>query len=159
MSPSIWLVENHSSVQWICCRWTLCPNINFQPIRTCYTYAHIRRMTIGHVSFLWTSIALHSVIQFQPYPLWPVSNQQIRVPYILACLYVRTGRAIAVTMASALASSLLRILKFLVKVFKSLYLLNHWMDLLGTLPDVRYWSEVLCCTIMTHIGELEVVTA
>ena len=24
------------------------------------------------------------------------------------------------------------------------------MDLVDTLPDVRYWSEVLCCTIMTH---------
>ena len=47
-------------------------------------------------------------------------------------------------------------LKFLVKVFKSLYLLNPWMDLVGTLPDVRYWSEVLCCTITTHIGDLEV---
>ena len=30
------------------------------------------------------------------------------------------------------------------------------MDLVGTLPDVRYWSEVLCCTIMTHIDDLEV---
>ena len=72
----------------------------------------------------------------------------------LARLYVSTGRAIAVTTASA--SSLLKILKFLVKVFKSLYLLNLWMDLIDTLPDVRYWSEVLCCTITTHIGDLEV---
>ena len=47
-------------------------------------------------------------------------------------------------------------LKFLVEVFKCLFLLNPWMDLVGTLPDVRYWSEVLCCTIMTHIGDLEV---
>ena len=47
-------------------------------------------------------------------------------------------------------------LKFLVKIFKNLYLLNPWMDLVGTLPDVRYWSEVLCCTITTHIGDLEV---
>ena len=30
------------------------------------------------------------------------------------------------------------------------------MDLVDTLPDVRYWSEVLCRTIMTHIGDLEV---
>ena len=61
-------------------------------------------------------------------------------------------------MASALASAsaLLKMLKFLVKVFKSLYLLKPWMDLIDTLPDVRYWSEVLCCTIMTHIGHLEV---
>ena len=53
-------------------------------------------------------------------------------------------------------SALLKMLKFLVKVFKSLYLLNPGMDLVDTLPDVRYWSEVLCCTIMTHIGHLEV---
>ena len=48
------------------------------------------------------------------------------------------------------------ILNDLVKVFKSLYLLNPWMDLVDTLPDVRYWSEVLCCTITTHISDLEV---
>ena len=49
-----------------------------------------------------------------------------------------------------------KMLKFLIKVFKSLDLLNLWMDLVDTLPDVRYWSEVLCCTIMTHIGDLQV---
>ena len=69
--------------------------------------------------------------------------------YFLAHLYKSTGRAIAVTTASVL----LKMLKFLVKVFKSLYLLNQWMDLVDTLPDVRYWSEVLCCTIMTHIRQ------
>ena len=66
-----------------------------------------------------------------------------------------TGRTIAVTSASALAA-LLKMLKFLVKVFKSLYLPNLWMDLVGTLPNVSYWSEVLCCTITTHIGDLDV---
>ena len=30
------------------------------------------------------------------------------------------------------------------------------MDLVDTLPVVIYWSEVLCCTIVTHIGHLEV---
>ena len=54
------------------------------------------------------------------------------------------------------ASALLKMLKFLVKVFKSLYLLNLWIDLVDTLPDVRYWSEVLRCTITTHISDLEV---
>ena len=49
-----------------------------------------------------------------------------------------------------------KMFKFLVKVFKSLYLLNSWFCLVDTLPDVRYWSEVLCCTIMTHISDLEV---
>ena len=29
------------------------------------------------------------------------------------------------------------------------------MDLVDTVPDVRHWSEVLCCTIATHIGDLE----
>ena len=67
----------------------------------------------------------------------------------LAHLYVSTGGAVAVTTA------LLKMLKFLVKVFKSLYLLNLWMDLVDMLSDVRYWSEVLCCNITTHIGDLE----
>ena len=48
------------------------------------------------------------------------------------------------------------ILCFSVKVFKSLYLLNLWMDLVDILPDVRYWSEVLCCFISTHISDLEI---
>ena len=86
----------------------------------------------------------------------------------LTRLYESTGRAIAVTTASASASAsalasalasasaLLEMLKFLVKVFKSLYLLNPRMDLVGTLPHVRYWSEVLCCTITPHIGDPEV---
>ena len=77
----------------------------------------------------------------------------------LAHLYESTGRAIAVTTESALASTsmsaLLKMLKFLVKVFKSLYLSNLWMDLVDTLPDVRYWSEVLCCSITTHISDHE----
>ena len=78
----------------------------------------------------------------------------------LARLYESTGRAIAVTTASASAlasaSELLKMLNFLIKVFKSLYLLNPWIDLVGTLPDVRYWSEVLRCSITTHIGDPEV---
>ena len=67
-------------------------------------------------------------------------------------------RAIAVTPATALAlaSALLKMLKFLVKVFMSLYLLKLLMDQVDTLHDGRYWSELLCCTIMTHLGDLEV---
>ena len=85
--------------------------------------------------------------------------------YFLARLYESTGRSIANTTASASASvsasalallKMLNVLGFLVKVFKSLYLLNPWMDLVGTLSDVRYWSEVLCCTITTHIDHPEV---
>ena len=48
------------------------------------------------------------------------------------------------------------VLKFLVKVFMSLYLLKLSMDQVDTLHVGRYWSEVLCCTIMTHLGDLEV---
>ena len=29
------------------------------------------------------------------------------------------------------------------------------MDLVNTLPDVRYWSEVLCCIIVPDISDLE----
>ena len=47
-------------------------------------------------------------------------------------------------------------LKFLVKVFISLYLLNMWMDYVDTLHVGRYWSEVLFCTIMTRASDLEV---
>ena len=72
----------------------------------------------------------------------------------LARLYESTGRAIAVTPASALA--LLKMLKFLVKVFMSLHLLKLLMDQVDTLHVGRYWSEVLCCTIMINLGDLEV---
>ena len=78
------------------------------------------------------------------------------LPVLLACLYESTGRTVAVNTVSASVSALLKMLKFLVKVFKSLYLLNRWLDLVDTLPDVRYWSKVLRCTIMTHISDLEV---
>ena len=46
--------------------------------------------------------------------------------------------------------------KFLVKGFVSLYLLNFFMDQVDTLHVGRYWSEVLFCTIMTHLGDVEV---
>ena len=47
-------------------------------------------------------------------------------------------------------------LKFLVKVFISLYLLNMLMDQVDTLHVARYWSEVLCFIITTHLGDTEV---
>ena len=46
--------------------------------------------------------------------------------------------------------------KVLVKSFTSLYLLNFKMALVYTLLVVRYWSEVLCCTIMTHLSNFQV---
>ena len=42
--------------------------------------------------------------------------------------------------ALASASALLKMLKVFVKVFKSLYFVNPWMDLVVTLP-VRYWLK------------------
>ena len=48
------------------------------------------------------------------------------------------------------------LLKFLVKVFISLYLLKLLMDQVDTLHVGTYWSDVLFCTIMTHLGDLEV---
>ena len=56
------------------------------------------------------------------------------VSSFLARLYESTGRAIAVTPASAL----LKMLKFLVKVFMNLYLLKLWMDQVDTLHVGRY---------------------
>ena len=41
---------------------------------------------------------------------------------------------------------------FRLKFFKSLYLLTMLMDQVDTLHVARYWSEVLCSTIMTHPG-------
>ena len=66
MSPSIWMIENRSTVRCICCRWTLYPKINFQPIRKCLTHEQIRGMTVGHVSFRWTCIALQSLTRYIP---------------------------------------------------------------------------------------------
>ena len=30
------------------------------------------------------------------------------------------------------------------------------MEVVHTCHDVRYWSEILCCTIPTHLSDLEV---
>ena len=43
-----------------------------------------------------------------------------------------------------------------VKVLRRLYLLNLWMEIVHTCPDVRYWSECLCGTIPTQMSVLEV---
>ena len=77
------------------------------------------------------------------------------VKLVLARLYESAGRAVAVTPASALAFTS-ALLKFLVKVFRSIYLLKLLMDQVDILHNGRYWSEVLCCIIMTHLGDLEV---
>ena len=48
--------------------------------------------------------------------------------------------------------------KFCVKIlfFVSRYLLNMLMDKVDTLYVDRYRSQVLCCTIMTHLDDFEV---
>ena len=38
---------------------------------------------------------------------------------------------------------------FWLKVFRIRYLLNPWMDLVDTIPDVRNWSKILRCSIPT----------
>ena len=110
----------------------------------------------NHIHFFVSNLYILS-LSYHPY--WGIFKV-----LFLARLYESTGRAIAVTpgsvsasasaLASALASAsaLLKMLKFLVKVFMSLYLLKLWMDQVDTLHVGRYWSEVLCCTIMTQTG-------
>ena len=39
---------------------------------------------------------------------------------------------------------------------KRLYLLNRSMEVSHTCPGARYWSEVLCYTILTHMSDPEV---
>ena len=51
------------------------------------------------------------------------------VKQFLACLYESTGRTIALPPALATASTLTKMLKFYVKVFKTSYFLNPQMDL------------------------------
>ena len=50
------------------------------------------------------------------------------------------------------------VLKFFIKVFICLYLLNIHvlMDQVDTLHGGRYWSKVSCCTITIHMDDLEV---
>ena len=55
MSPSVWLVKNHSTVRCICCRWTLYPKINFQPIRSCFNAQANSQTCIALLSVIWAS--------------------------------------------------------------------------------------------------------
>ena len=50
------------------------------------------------------------------------------------------------------------IFKFLIKSFVCLGVMNMWMDLVDSMPvaTCRYWSEVLCFAIPTHVSDLEV---
>ena len=65
---------------------------------------------------------------------------------LFSSLYESTGRAITVTMVSMPVSALP-----MVKDFKTLHLMNLWfIEDDRTCPDVRCWSEILCCTIPIH---------
>ena len=87
--------------------------------------------------------------------LYLISILLIKIPYILFssparkyrksyCNHPGVGLCVGVSVA--------QMLKFLVKVFISLYLLNMVMDQVDTLHVSRYWSEVLCSTIMKYPG-------
>ena len=69
--------------------------------------------------------------------------------FLLARLYESTDH-------TGVGFCVAQMLKFLVKVFISLYLLNMLMDQLDTLQAIRYWAEVLCSNIMISLGDLEV---
>ena len=66
------------------------------------------------------------------------------------------GVGVSVCVGVSFGVGVAQMFKFLVKVFMSLYLLKLLMDQVDTLHVGRYWSEVLCCTIMTHLSDLEV---
>ena len=46
-------------------------------------------------------------------------------------------------------------MKFWLNFFISLYVLNMYMYQVDTLHVCRYKSDVLCCTITTHLSDLE----
>ena len=75
------------------------------------------------------------------------------MPFFLALLYESTGRAIAVSRGRRCRRRGSNVI-FLVKGF--MCFLKMLMDHVDTLLVDRYWSEGLCCTIMTHLGDPEV---
>ena len=68
------------------------------------------------------------------------------------CSHPGVGVSVGVSVGVGVAQNV----KILVKVFMSPYLLKLLMDQVHTLHVDRYWSEVLCCIIKTHLGDLEV---
>ena len=84
--------------------------------------------------------------------LEPCPERQI----FLAHLHKSTGRAIALCLASALVAALTKMLKFYVRVYKTLYFLNSQMDLVYIRYDYRCWSKILWSTIHTPANDLEV---
>ena len=88
---------------------------------------------LSNLAILYGLCILKSNFLYLTVTVQDVSTKHCLLSF-LAGLYKSTGIAIAVTTASvlALALALHKMLKFLVKVFKSLYLLNPWMDLVDT---------------------------
>ena len=74
----------------------------------------------------------------------------------LAHLYESTGRAIALPSALVLApaSVLTKMLKFYIKVFKTLYFLNPQMDLVYIWYNYRSWSKILLSPLHTPAHDL-----
>ena len=100
------------------------------------------------------AIELHNVLD----------NQLIDLPHtkFLPRLCESTKRAIALPPASASAlapaavAALIKMLKFYVKVFKTLYFLNPGMDFVYIWHDYGCWSTILLATIPTPANGLEV---
>ena len=76
----------------------------------------------------WSSAELFLKLEKLTDNITERSSQKFEDIFVLYCflarLYESTGRALAVTPALALASASLKCKKFLVKVFRSLYLLK-----------------------------------
>ena len=82
--------------------------------------------------------------------------------YFLAHLYKSTGRATALPPASALAlasvlvslaaSALTKMLKFFVKILKTLYFLNPQRDFVYVWYNYRCWSKILLSPI--HLSSI-----
>ena len=93
-----------------------------------------------------------SVGKQQPFTLWKNFPHTLTNYYMPILVFSSPVRKYRKSYGVVVSVRVVQMLKFLVKVFISLYLLNMLMDQVDTLHDSRYWSEVLCCTITTHPG-------
>ena len=79
-------------------------------------------------------------------------DRGLTLAFLLARLYKSTGRAIALHTALVLATAaavLTKILKFYIKVYKTLYFLNPEMDFVYIWYDYRCWSKIFLGTVHT----------
>ena len=107
-------------------------------------YKHRKWLEAGNFGFKKSRNCTFCVAKTQVLPSHsaPVFSSPVRKYRKSYCNHPGIGVSVSVA----------QMLKFLVKVFISLYLLNMLMDQVDTLHVSRYWSEVLCSTIMTHPG-------